>query len=68
MLTNEELKVAIIMMKRASCTGEESAAVATVIMKLEALFNAQEKSAKEPKASPIKERGEGSPGKKAKGK
>ncbi len=39
MLTQDDLKIAIIMMKRASCTGEESASVATVILKLEAWYN-----------------------------
>lgn len=41
MLTLEELKVAIVMMKRASCSGEESPAVATVINKLDRLYNEQ---------------------------
>ncbi len=39
---NEELKVIIIMMKRASCTGEESGAVASVITKAEATYRSQE--------------------------
>lgn len=39
MLTAEELKVAIVMMMRAQCNGEEAAAVAMVIQKLNAEFN-----------------------------
>lgn len=34
MLTPEDIKVAVVMMKRATCTGEESGAVAVVIQKL----------------------------------
>ena len=40
--SNEELKVIIIMMKRASCTGEESGAVASVIMKAESVYLAHQ--------------------------
>ncbi len=44
---NEELKVIIIMMKRASCTGQESGAVASVITKAEATYLEQERKAAE---------------------
>ena len=40
MLTQDDLKVAIIMMKRASCTGEESGAVCQTILKLESMYQA----------------------------
>lgn len=70
MLNNEELKVVIIMMRRASCSGEESVSVATVLMKLEALFNAQAQvQEQEANKSPIPETvNEGKPKKKARGK
>jgi hypothetical protein len=35
MLNEQEIAVAVVMMKRAQCRGEEAAAVATVIQKLE---------------------------------
>lgn len=44
MLTQNDLRVAIIMCKRASCSGEEASAVAGTIIKLETLFNQLERA------------------------
>lgn len=58
-LNAEEIKVAIIMMKRASCSGEESGAVATVIMKLEQEYLALQPEATNDSEKELPEEDEG---------
>ena len=63
MIGPNELKTAIIMCKRASCTGEESLAVAQAILALEESYNAQTKAKpkKGPKPKGGKKRPQGQP-------
>ena len=56
MLTPDELKVAIVMIYRAPCKGDESRNVATLLDKLEGMYNA----AVEPKADDDEEEKDGS--------
>jgi hypothetical protein len=56
-----ELKTAIILCKRASCTGEESLAAAQAILALEAEFKAQAEAAAAPKKGPAPKGGKKKP-------